>query len=633
MGYNNPKKEVQTVTALFSSRDIAYRAPFGAVAAGTEVFFRICLPRSWGCHAAAMLVERDELPATSHGMFWAGMQGDDREWWDIRFTPTAPGLYFYGFRLDLALGTGWLVRQPDGTAAYSCETHRPLWQLTAYDPALTTPDWLAGGMMYQIFPDRFCCAGKPKSGVPSDRILHQSWAEPPEWQPDATGRIRNNDYAGGDLAGITEKLDYLAGLGVTCLYLNPIFEAHSNHRYDTADYSRIDPLLGDEDDLRTLTAEAKKRGIRILLDGVFSHTGADSVYFNREGRYPPVGAYNTPASPYGAWYQFTDWPRGYKSWWGFDTLPEVDELSAPFADYIHGENGIVARWLAAGASGWRLDVADELPDGFLTALRRRVKQADPDALVLGEVWEDASNKESYGHRRRYLLGDQLDSVMNYPFRQAILFYLLEGGRDAFFDRVMTIVEHYPPAILRLLMNHIGTHDTERVLTLLGGEPSRGRGRSWQAEQKMTPEQRARGCRLMRLATLLQFALPGVPCVYYGDEAGMEGYRDPFNRGTFPWGREDAALTAWYRALGEARRRSPALREGEIVPLTSEGDSVAFLRRGAGETLLCAVNRADEPCAVFLPADMRLTVTVGDGTVDGERLILPPCGGCWMTEGE
>ena len=617
--------------SFFNSRDLQYRAPFGAVAENTTVTLRVCMPRDWGCCSVALSLMRDGLPAEEIPCRWEGMCGDSHEWWTIRYTPDAAGLYWYSFHVEVAMGSGWLIRQADGTAAYSPNVDGPRWQLTCYEAGFTTPDWLAGGVLYQIFPDRFAASGEVKEGVPSDRVIHENWDEAPEWRPDAQGRVRNNDFFGGDLKGIEQKLDYLRSLGVTCLYLNPIFESHSNHRYDTADYSRIDPLLGSEEDLRSLTAAAKERGIRVLLDGVFSHTGADSIYFNRERRYAGDGAYNSMHSPYAGWYHFTRWPNEYGSWWGFDTLPEVDELSPEFMQYINGEDGIVARWLQAGASGWRLDVADELPDGFLDALRARVKATDPDAIVLGEVWEDASTKESYGHRRRYLLGQQLDSVMNYPFRDAILGFLLGGDSDDFIHAVWDVVENYPPQTLRLLMNHIGTHDTERAVTVLGGEPSYGRGRGWQAAQQMNDKQRAVGLRRLQLAGLLQFALPGVPCIYYGDEAGLEGYRDPFNRGTYPWGHEDADLIAWYRTLGACRAAATELAEGAFIPVDTGWDEVVcFIRRQGAQALLCAVNRGTEEQQIFLPPDFGGgRICAGDGKVVGHTLVLPPLSGVWI----
>ena len=616
------------MSAFFDSRSTEYRAPFGAVPEHTPVTFRVCMPRDWGCHAATLLVNRDDRPPVEIPMAWAGMRGNSHEWWAISYTPDVAGLYWYGFRLGVAMGEGYLTRQPDGTAAYSPNLDGARWQLTCYEAGYTTPDWLAGGVLYQIFPDRFAASGTPKADVPADRVMHAAWSDQPEWRPDHQGRVRNNDFFGGDLTGIRQKLDYLQSLGVTCLYLNPIFESHSNHRYDTADYTRIDPLLGDEEDFRLLCTAAKERGIRVLLDGVFSHTGSDSIYFNREHRYPVEGAYNSPNSPYFDWYHFHKWPNEYGSWWGFQTLPEVEELAPAFMRYINGEDGIVQKWLRAGAAGWRLDVADELPDGFLDALRARVKATDPDALVLGEVWEDATNKESYGHRRRYLLGQQLDSVMNYPFRDAILDYLCNGGE--FTHKVWDVVENYPPQALRLLMNHIGTHDTERALTLLGGEPSYGRGRSWQAGQHMTEDQRALALRRLRLATLLQFSLPGVPCIYYGDEAGLEGYKDPFNRGTYPWGGEDADLVNWYRRLSITRRESRALAQGDFTPVRTGEDVVCFARRHDDSGLLCAVNRGEEPRVLPLPEDFVFApIVLGEGRVAEDCLILPPLSGVWM----
>lgn len=610
------------MTPYFSSRDCAYRAPVGAVAAGTSVHFRLRLPRHFGVRAAFLLVYAANMPTRRDGMFWAGQPDKNTEWWECDFAPADAGIYRYGFELTKDDGTAFLVALADGTADV---WRKPgaLWQLTCFEKDFKTPDWAAGGIMYQIFPDRFFCSGKPKTGVPADRILRNDWGGQPVWQPDAAGKVRNNDYFGGDLDGITEKLDHLASLGVTCLYLNPVFEAHSNHRYDTADYEKIDPLLGDETAFSTLMREAKKRGMRVLLDGVFSHTGADSKYFNREGRYGDGGAYRDVASPYYPWYHFDRWPEQYASWWGFDTLPELDEMTPSFMAYIAGDGGIVRQRIRKGAGGWRLDVADELPDGFLYALRKAVKTEDPDALLLGEVWEDASCKESYGHLRPYLLGKQLDSVMNYPFRDAILRYMNGGGSTEFANAVERIAENYPPQVLRLLMNHIGTHDTERALTVLAGEPSAGRGRHWQARHRLSAAERESGVRRLRLATLLQFCLPGVPCIYYGDEAGMEGYRDPFNRGCYPWGSEDTALTEWYKKLGAVRRGCSALKEGSFAAVRGNEDIACFVRADENETLLCAVNRAWQPAGLALPAPFEnATPVIGDGKIENGVLSLP-----------
>ena len=609
---------------LFASRDTRYRSPFGAVTEGTDVLFRICLPREWKCRAAWLIHRRDGALEEWDGMFWAGMQGEREEWWDCRFAPSSPDLYWYTFAIDTEFGRRYLSRQPDGTAICA-SSPRDFWQLTCYSSAFATPDWLAGGVMYQIFPDRFCRSELPKDGVPTDRQLHAQWGEQPDWKPDAAGIVHNNDFFGGDLCGIREKLPYLKKLGVTCLYINPIFESHSNHRYDTADYRKIDPLLGTEEDLRNLTAEAATLGIRVLLDGVFSHTGADSVYFNKNGRYQTEGAYQSQSSPYASWYRFRKWPNEYTGWWGFPTLPEVEELAPSFISYIMGRDGVLSHWLNVGASGWRLDVADELPDAFLEQLRKTVKSVDADALVLGEVWEDASNKQSYGHRRRYLLGEQLDSVMNYPFRTAILEFMRGGEANKFLSRVGDIVENYPPPVTRLLMNFLGTHDTERVLTALAGEPANGRGRRWQSETVMTAAQRELGKRRLMAAAVLQYGLPGVPCIYYGDEVGMEGYRDPFNRGCFPWGDEDEELRSWFEALGNVRASYSVFAEGAFEPIAEKESVVVFDRVDRQNRIRFAVNRSDVAQHVLLDGAWR--ILVGDGSVEQDCLCLPPVSGC------
>ena len=351
-------------------------------------------------------------------------------------------------------------------------------------------------------------------------------------------------------------------------------------------------MLGTEEDYTELCAEAAKRGIRIIIDGVFSHTGDDSVYFNKKNRYDTLGAYNSKESPYYSWFKFYQWPDNYHSWWGISTLPEVKEEEPDVIEYHTGEGGTVGTWLAKGASGWRLDVADELPDVFLDRLRYAAKKVDPEAVIIGEVWEDASNKVAYGQRRRYLLGKQLDSVMNYPFKDVILGFLTGWSGDEAIEVVNNILENYPPQVTRILMNSLGTHDTERAITILAGEPAHNRGRDWQAYAKMSPEQREKGIRKMKLATVLQYTLPGVPCIYYGDEAGVEGYKDPFNRSTYPWGSEDRSLIDWYKRLGKLRNDVDCLTDGEFEVAKCLNAVMSFVRRGKKDSLFVAVNRSD-----------------------------------------
>ena len=576
---------------LFNSRDPFYRKPTGAVPNCTTVHFKVCLPRYLCCSAATLIVHNEHENRVDRGnLFWCGMEGDDFEYWEVDYTPEEPSLNYYYFELSTSSGTKYLGRTRAGIG--ELQSQPVAWQLTVYENTFKTPDWLAGGIMYQIFPDRFRKSGVEHENIPSGRTIHQSWDEQPEWAPNSDGVITNSDYFGGDLKGITEKLDYISSLGVSCIYINPIFEAHENHRYNTADYRRIDPMLGTEEDYIELCREAARRGIRIIIDGVFSHTGDDSVYFNKKKRYDTLGAYNSKESPYYSWFKFYQWPDNYHSWWGIATLPEVREEEPAVIEYHTGEGGTVGTWLEKGASGWRLDVADELPDVFLDRLRFSAKKVDPEAVIIGEVWEDASNKIAYGQRRRYLLGKQLDSVMNYPFKDVILGFLTGWSGDEAIEVVNNIIENYPPQVTRLLMNSLGTHDTERAITILSGEPAHNRGRDWQSQAILSPEQRRRGIEKMKLATVLQFTLPGVPCIYYGDEAGVEGYKDPFNRRTYPWGREDRGLINWYRQLGELRRNVDCLTDGEFEVAKCLDAVMSFVRRGKRDSLFVAVNRSD-----------------------------------------
>lgn len=581
---------------MFDSRSLVHKEPFGAVQTGTAVHFKITLPRDFHCSASVLILEKAGGEKYREELFWCGMNGGTAEWWECHFRPEEAGIYFYHFECRTNHGTRMLMRGEQSKAVLQGFDR---WQLTVYEP-FSTPDWLKGGLMYQIFPDRFARSAEREYPLPSGRRLHAGWQEPVSWQPAEDGEIYNDDFFGGNLKGIEEKLPYLRSLGVSCLYLNPIFESPSNHRYDTADYAKIDPLLGTEEDFFSLCEAADRNGIRLILDGVFSHTGSDSVYFNRNGRYDSPGAYQSQESPYAGWYHFRHWPDDYDCWWGFLTLPNVDETNPHYNETINGADGVVRNWLRLGASGWRLDVADELPDSFLEALHTAVKSEKSDALILGEVWEDASNKTAYGSLRPYLLGGQLDSVMNYPFRRAVLLYLLEGDSAGFFEIILSILENYPPQAVQVLMNHLGTHDTERILTLLGGLHTDGMNREQQSRQQLNDKQQALAVRRLKLASLIQYTLPGVPCLYYGDEAGMQGCRDPFNRGTFPWGRENPELLSWYRTLGEFRRSFPVLRTGGFTEVLCDGDVIAYRRESREESeqaLLILINRGDRIAAL------------------------------------
>lgn len=473
-----------------------------------------------------------------------------------------------------------------------------LFQLTVYSQDYNTPDFLKGGVMYQIFPDRFCKSGKTHENIPDGRVLRDDWDGTPWYKPDHNGHVWNNDYFGGDFEGIKSKLKYLSDLGVTCIYLNPIFESHENHRYNTADYMNADPLLGTNDDFEELCKEAKKYGISVILDGVFSHTGADSRYFNKFGRYKDeAGAYQSKESKYYEWYSFINYPDTYEAWWGIDTLPNVWENNEAYTEFICGDEGVLHYWLSKGAAGFRLDVADELPDQFLNNLRKSVKKFGEDKIVIGEVWEDASNKESYGIKRRYLLGEQLDSVMNYPFREAIINYVKGGNPRDFIYSIMTILENYPQPSIDVLMNFVSTHDIERAINRLGGEYCDDKSKDWMAERYLTPEQYQHGKNLLKSAMALMFFLPGVPSIYYGDEAGLEGYKDPFNRRCYPWGNEDKELIEYVSELSRVRKSIPNMKNGRTYFVINDENIIderitAFTRQGDTDYIVF-VNRTGE----------------------------------------
>lgn len=609
---------------IFNSRDKSYKSIRSAIATDEQCKFRIIVPRDCRCSCATLAITKDgENEETAYyGMFWAGMCGDYHEYWELHFSATTPGLYFYHFELDTPWGKSLIMNTGNGIGDFSAQGNE--FQQTVYDKNFKTPDFLKGGIIYQIFPDRFYNSGAEKKNMPSTRILRR-WGETPYWKEKQMNGIWNNDYFGGDLKGIEEKLPYIADLGVNCIYINPIFEAHSNHRYDTADYEKIDPLLGTEEDLKSLCKTAKEKyGISIILDGVFSHTGCDSKYFNLYNHYNTLGAYNSTESPYFSWYKFINWPDDYHAWWGIKLLPEVIEEDESYRNYICGKDGILRKWLRCGISGWRLDVADELPDIFLDDLRKAVKEENENAVIIGEVWEDATNKFAYGQRRKYLLGEELDSVMNYPFADAVLNFVRYGHGEYFFDSVMNIVENYPPQVLNVLMNHIGTHDTERAITRLAGPDNEGRGRDWQfANNELPSYDYLKGISMMKMASLIQFTLPGVPSIYYGDEIGMQGMKDPFNRACMQWDNQNEELLKWYKRLGQIRNGAKALIDGEFVPVFCENSAIAYERVCSDNSVLVAVNNNDEETKLFVGEKWNNAYPYFDFKCENDIITLPP----------
>ncbi|MGN0526520.1 MAG: glycoside hydrolase family 13 protein [Acutalibacteraceae bacterium] len=575
------------------------------------------MPRAFSCSSVQLVIHKDEEDTVYHNMYWCGMEGESEERWDITLDFTT-GLYFYHFTYETPFGKGNIFLKSNGMGEIMPEGKE--WQLTVYDENYTTPQWIKGGIMYQIFPDRFNIGKAHIKNVPSDRIIHENTEDIPVWQPNKDGKITNNDYFCGNLKGIEEKLPYIKSLGVNAIYLNPIFEAHENHRYNTADYSKIDSMLGSESDFKDLCESAEKLGIKIILDGVFSHTGSDSIYFNKENRYNSLGAYNSIESPYRDWFTFKE-DGTYKSWWGIKTLPETNEENDGFIEYITGKNGIIKKWLKLGACGYRLDVADELPDKFLDSLTKSVKEENENYIVIGEIWEDATNKISHGGRRRYLLGNQLDSVMNYPFSSAIITFMRYGVAENFMDSVMSICENYPAPALNCLMNHIGTHDTARILTSLIYDSIEHKPRNIQVNCELTEDEYSKAKKLLKNATVLQYTLPGFPSVYYGDEAGLTGGGDPFNRKFYPWGKEDTELIEWYRHLGEIRNSLKVLAEGRFIPYSAMLSCAAYFREDETEKIMVISNMNSHSIDYYLPGEFQYSKELLFNTPVAENITV------------
>ncbi len=592
----------------------------GAVAAGNDLWLRVVLPRDFGVTACRLIISEDNKPDRFINMTWDNTDGIE-EWWQTKIYLDSPALLFYRFQYETSWGKTEIGCTDKSHLAEIGQKEK--WQLTVYSPDFRTPDWIKGGIIYQIFPDRFCFSGDMKSDIPADRVIRTDWGNTPEYRPDSEGIIRNNDYFCGDFKGIEEKLPYIASLGVNCIYLNPIASAHSNHRYDTADYMKPDVLLGSTEDFSSLCRKAAEMGINIIIDGVYSHTGADSIYFDKYGRYGSSGAYHNEDSPFRSWYKFGKTKDDYDSWWGIDTLPETQENNESFSRYITEKDGVIDYWLSLGAKGVRLDVADELPDEFLDKIRLAVKRNGEDNYLLGEVWEDATNKISHGGRRRFLSGEQLDSVMNYPFRDAIISFLLTANAEKFMHSVFNITQHYPAEALHCLMNHLGTHDTERILTLLSGISCEGKSREMQSNITITPDALKRGIKLLKTALVLNFTLPGVPSIYYGDEAGLTGCKDPFNRGCFPWGNENTEILNFTKELAQLRRNYNVLKDGGFYPVSATLGCVAYVRYKEGtKRIFVIANKNPEPITYRLNDDMTEMITIFGGARFGGGVIVP-----------
>ena len=561
---------------IFDENDLYFRSPGGAVKTPGTLTLQIKLRRGEAKNPRVCLYLDGGSVDETVMEYIQAVGAYDVYKLDINFINA--GLYWYNFLFDTADDHIYAVPEHAGGG----------FQITVYTPDEIQPDWILGGTIYHIFVDRFRNGGKMRLGPGA---FHRAdWGGCPYFLPDERGIVRNNDFFGGDLYGIIEKLPYLNELGVTCIYLSPVFEADSNHKYDTGDFMKVDIAFGGDEALVELCEKAKGFGMRVILDGVFNHVGSDSVYFNRYGKYSSTGAYQSRHSPYRDWFTFND-DGTYEAWWGIELLPALNKQNKKYRNFLCDKDGVITHWMQKGVSGWRLDVVDEVPDILLDPLCQAMRREKSDVFIAGEVWEDASHKIAYSVRRRYFLGGQLNSVTNYPLKDAIVAFIKDGDVTTLASTMASLCKNYPKNILDSLMNILGTHDTMRILTVLSGADLPD-GKYAMSHFRLSGQEIEFAKKRLKLAAALQFTLPGLPCIYYGDEAGMEGGADPFNRVCYPWGKEDEDLIVWYKKLAKIRKDHSCFIDGGYELIEAREGLYAFTRGEGNNRVLIAVNVSD-----------------------------------------
>ena len=555
---------------------------------------RILLPRLLGVVSASVHVFSESLDkeVANVSCEWSGVKNEcDIYEAVIDTNKIEVGLYFFMLELDSQSGRLYGYRAGENLIFSDVYKKDSLYQLSISDFKYSECEQKLGGIIYHVFVDRFNRGGKSvlKPGV----IVDNDWRVIPEFPAYPGAPLKNNHFYGGTLWGVAEKLDYLASLGVNILYLSPIFDAASNHKYDTGDYMTVDSMFGGDEAFEHLIAKAKEKGIGIILDGVFNHTGSDSLYFNREGNYDSLGAYQSQKSEYYSWYDFQNYPDKYTCWWGIDILPRIHPDKPNCRKYFVGKNGVIEKYARMGIDGFRLDVADELSDEFISLIKKKLNQYNKGSVLYGEVWEDASNKIAYDVRKKYYLGSELDGVMNYPVRKGIIDFLTARDPSSLFYALTDIVNNAPTRISHMQMNLLGTHDTERILTVLGGERPEGRSNEYLSKKKMNDLERGTAKRRLRMAYTILSTVPGIPAIFYGDEAGLEGYHDPFNRMPYPWGHEDNNLINFYRRIGKIRRENDVYKKGEFKLLYIDEETLVFERYDEEYAYITFVNNSTQ----------------------------------------
>ena len=507
------------------------------------------------------------------------------------------GIYFLSICLQTICGE-MFAEKKNGILCFSKIKPRASLQLTVSDFKYLPPNAQYGGIIYHIFIDRFY-RGKNTPAKDGAHLVDNWYAPIPEYPEFPGAPLKNNYFYGGDLWGVADKLDYIKSLGVTILYLSPIFESPSNHKYDTADYMHVDKMFGGDGALINLIKKAKKKGISIILDGVFNHTGDDSVYFNKYGKYSEIGAYQSKKSRYYPWYNFHSFPNEYSAWWGIEILPKINTDLSECKSFFAGENGVIDKYAKMGILGFRLDVADELSDTFISSIKESLNERNSTSILYGEVWEDASNKIAYGKLKNYYLGNELDGVMNYPLRDGIISFLRDFETEKLLYALTEVTFNAPKRIRDAQMNILGTHDTERIITVLGGESSTGKSNDYLSTLKMNEQEYEKGRRRLLMGATALFTLPGIPCIFYGDEAGLEGYKDPFNRRTFPWNNIDSIIIAHYRKLAKIRIENKVYRDGDFKLIYLCNGILVFERIDKYNSYITVLNNTEKELTVRL----------------------------------
>lgn len=574
----------------FDSFDKNFKVPFGPTKVLTEQSFFIQAADEEQVSKVELVVYQDEH--WQHPEEIIPMQQQSSGYYQASFYASHEGLYFYFFHLYTEHGELYYGCVDGGYGGlgqtYEKRSAVQMYQLTVFDGDYVVPEWYKDAVFYHIFVDRFNngnADGHVNEPKPNS-FIYGTHDDLPYYVKNEQGEIVRWDFYGGNFKGIIQKLPALKELGITALYLSPIFESRSNHRYDTGNYLKVDGMLGTLEDFDDLVKAVHQAGMHMILDGVFNHVGADSRYFNADGRYSDIGAAQTSASLYYDWFSFKKFPTEYTSWWGVADLPAIRKNSKSFQNFIAGKtsSSVIDYWTSRGVDGWRLDVADELTDEFIFKIRRRLEEYGG-KILLGEVWEDASHKIAYGKRRHYIQANGMQAVMNYPLRKLIIDLLTEKISPAVMvQRYLTLKQNYPPAIFDHNFNNIGTHDTERILTVLAGD-----------QQKL------------KLAFFLLLTLPGVPCIYYGDEAGVTGGEDPDNRRFYPWGKENQVIKDWVKHLLSQRQKDLLLKNDAAITMSAQGNCLIYRRSKDNTSELFVLNPTD--------AEQKVSLQTKAGTKD------------------